>query len=159
MNQNTDVVKKFDELIGRTYDIQTKDLSQIDFRAPQQTNEKGEVTSTGSTSTGVVFEDLDGNQISTEDAEKAGYKARVIVPIAEGKKRQVPYPEWKNILEKYNQLPRVGDAPGGVSVQGGKPNAAVTTPNKPPVMTPAEAAKLPSGTPFTGTDGQIYIAP
>lgn len=119
INQNTDVVKKFDEVVGRTYDITTKDLSQIDFRAPQKTNAKGEVVSAGSTSGGVRFESLDGDQISTEDAEKAGYKARAVVPTAEGKTRQVPYPEWKAILEKYHQLPRLSDTPGGVSVQGG----------------------------------------
>ncbi len=120
----TDERKRFDDVVGRTYDIKTKDLSQIDFRPPQKTNEKDEVTQEGSTSKGVVYQNSSGTQISTEDAEKLGYAATAIVPTTDGKTRGVPYPEWKTIVEKYHQLPRMSDTKGGVSVQGGKPNAA-----------------------------------
>lgn len=109
--KDSEPVKAFDEHVGKTYGIKSADIFNLNLAEPNA----------------IQYQDKNGKPLSTEDAVKAGYSATAVVPVAGEfgtKTKRIPLPEWNNIVNQWQQLPRAGvPGAGGVSVQGGNPSA------------------------------------
>ena len=119
VSSQADAVKEFDKTIGEQYGFKSADLYKVDFTTP------------GS----IKFTDAKGNALSTEQVAQMGtdnVKAVIPVPGSMGMtNKTLPLTEWNTIVNKWQQLPKAGDAPNtGAMIPGTVPqsaNAGATT--------------------------------
>jgi hypothetical protein len=111
-----DAVKQFDNTIGKQYGFKSADLYKVDFTTP------------GS----IKYADAKGNPLSTEQVAQMGtdnVKAVIPVPGSMGMtNKTLPLTEWNTIVNKWQQLPKAGDAANpGATIPGTLPQPAAPT--------------------------------
>lgn len=119
VTSQADAVKQFDNTIGKQYGFKSADLYKVDF----------------TTQGAIKFTDAKGNPLSTEQVAQMGtdnVKAVVPVPGSMGMtNKTLPLTEWNTIVNKWQQLPKAGDAANtGAMIPGTVPqptNAGATT--------------------------------